>query len=517
MKILKGDYLKSRINNNDMTDDSSAPAGIPAADGFFMPGEFEPHAGCIMVWPERPGSWIYGAKAARRAFADVIAAIAESEKVYVAANESCLASAIEVLFDRQSRPGKRAGTFCWDEETAGCGTSAGDEEAASCEIFVGREKSAGDEMIAGRRTGGDDMKGSQAQMDGGCREPSLWRRNVEIFIAETDDAWARDIAPTFVVKTSRQTEDAQAENRLPREKNMVQSGNPARRVRAVNWEFNAWGGAVDGLYASWEKDNAFAKYFCGKYGYKFYDAAPFVLEGGSIHSDGEGTVLVTESCLLSAGRNPSLAKEQIEEQLKHYLGAKKILWLPRGIYQDETNEHVDNVCAFLRPGEVVLAWTDNQDDPQYPLSAACMEYLAQATDAKGRKLTIHKLPVPDIPVCITEEELKGYAFEEGEDEREAGERLAASYVNFYFSNGAVVMPVFGGENEESDRRAVMLMEQWNPKRKVIPVAARDILVGGGNIHCITQQIPAGISEGCSAVTEDMTVSQDRLAGTPEMP
>lgn len=361
------------------------------------------------------------------------------------------------------------------------------------------------------------MKGSQAQMDGGCREPSSWRRNVEIFIAETDDAWARDIAPTFVVKTSRQTEDAQAENRLPREKNMAQSGNPARRVRAVNWEFNAWGGAVDGLYASWEKDNAFAKYFCGKYGYEVYDAAPFVLEGGSIHSDGEGTVLVTESCLLSAGRNPSLAREQIEERLRRYLGAKKVLWLPRGIYQDETNEHVDNVCAFLRPGEVVLAWTDNRDDPQYPLSAACMEYLAQVTDAKGRKLTIHKLPVPDIPVCITEEELKGYAFEEGEDEREAGERLAASYVNFYFSNGAVVMPVFGGENEESDRRAVMLMEQWNPERKVIPVAARDILVGGGNIHCITQQIPAGISESCSAVTEDMKVSQDRLAGTPEMP
>lgn len=493
MKILKGDYLKSGINNDDMTDDSSAPAGTPAADGFFMPGEFEPHVGCIMIWPERPGSWIYGAKAARRAFANVIAAVAESEKVYVAVNESSLASAIEVLFDGQSRPGKRAGTFCWDEEAAG------------------------HEANAGRRTGGDDMKGSQAQMDGGCREPSSWRRNVEIFIAETDDAWARDIAPTFVVKTSRQTEDAQAENRLPREKNMAQSGNPARRVRAVNWEFNAWGGAVDGLYASWEKDNAFAKYFCGKYGYEVYDAAPFVLEGGSIHSDGEGTVLVTESCLLSAGRNPSLAREQIEERLRRYLGAKKVLWLPRGIYQDETNEHVDNVCAFLRPGEVVLAWTDNRDDPQYPLSAACMEYLAQVTDAKGRKLTIHKLPVPDIPVCITEEELKGYAFEEGEDEREAGERLAASYVNFYFSNGAVVMPVFGGENEESDRRAVMLMEQWNPERKVIPVAARDILVGGGNIHCITQQIPAGISESCSAVTEDMKVSQDRLAGTPEMP
>lgn len=460
MKILKDDYLKSEINNNDVTKDSSASAGTPAADGFFMPGEFEPHAGCIMIWPERPGSWIYGAKAARRAFADVVAAIAESEKVYVAAGKSSLASAIAVLFDGQSRPGKRAGTFCWDE------TADGHETAAA------------------------------------------WRRNVEIFIAETDDAWARDIAPTFVVKLSQRKEDAPTENRRLCGKNTAQPGNSARWVRAVNWEFNAWGGAVDGLYASWEKDNAFAKYFCGKYGYEVYDAAPFVLEGGSIHSDGEGTVLVTESCLLSAGRNPSLTKEQIEEHLKQYLGAKKVLWLPRGIYQDETNEHVDNVCAFLRPGEVVLAWTDKRDDPQYPLSAACMEYLARETDAKGRKLTVRKLPIPDIPVCITEEEFRGYAFEEGEDEREAGERLAASYVNFYFSNGAVVMPVFGGDNEESDRRAVMLMEQWNPGRKVIPVAARDILVGGGNIHCITQQIPAGLPESRSAVTEDMTVSQE---------
>lgn len=369
----------------------------PEEDGFFMPGEFEPHRGCILIWPERPGSWIYGAVAARKAFRNVIAAIAESEKVYVAVGEKGMESAKEMLLE-----------------------------------------------------GTDDA----------------WRENVELFHAETDDAWARDVAPTFLV-----------------------SGQ--RIVRAVNWEFNAWGGAVDGLYASWEKDNAFAGFFAEKYGYEYYDAAPFVLEGGSIHSDGEGTVLVTESCLLSRGRNPGLSKAEIEERLKQYLGAEKVLWLPRGIYLDETNEHVDNVCAFIRPGEVVLAWTDNETDPQYLLSKQCLDYLEQERDARGRKLIVHKLPIPDVPVCITEEELAGYDFEEGEDEREAGERLAASYVNFYFSNGAVVMPVFGGENEESDRRAVSMMERLVPERKVIPVYARDILVGGGNIHCITQQIPAG--------------------------
>ena len=371
-------------------------------DGFYMPGEFEAHQGCIMIWPERPGSWIYGARAARVAFRNVIAAIAKSERVYVAVSERARASAEELL----------------------CKNASNED----------------------------------------------WQKNVELFTAETDDAWARDVAPTFVI---------------------TKGGISTIKVRAINWEFNAWGGNVDGLYASWEKDNAFASFFAKKYGYEICDASPFVLEGGSIHSDGEGTVMVTESCLLSAGRNPGLSKGEIEERLKQYLGAKKVLWLPRGIYMDETNEHVDNVCAFLRPGEVVLAWTDHEDDPQYALSKRCLDYLEAERDAKGRKLVIHKLPIPDMPVCLTEEEVDGYAFEEGEDEREVGERLAASYVNFYFSNDAVVMPVFGGENEASDKRAVELMRQWNPEREVIPIYARDILVGGGNIHCITQQIPAG--------------------------
>lgn len=367
--------------------------------GFLMPGEFEPHEGCIMIWPERPGSWRNGAREARRAFRDVICAIAESEHVYVAVSKTSRASAKELL--------------------------------------CGKEQ---------------------------------WQKNVTLFAAETEDAWARDVAPTFVRK---------------------EDGKNPPQICAVNWEFNAWGGTVDGLYASWEKDNAFAGLFADRFGYELIDAAPFVLEGGSVHSDGEGTVLVTEACLLSAGRNPKFSREEIEERLQYYLGAEKVLWLPRGIYMDETNEHVDNVCAFLKPGEVVLAWTDDTSDPQYALSKQCLDYLEGVRDAKGRSITVHKLPIPTHPVCLLEAEVEGYAFEEGEDEREIGERLAASYVNFYFSNEAVVMPVFGGENEESDMHAVALMKQWNPGRKVIPVYARDILTGGGNIHCITQQIPAG--------------------------
>lgn len=217
-----------------------------------------------------------------------------------------------------------------------------------------------------------------------------------------------------------------------------------------------------------------------------YDAQHFVLEGGSIHSDGEGTVLVTEACLLSAGRNPRMSKEQIEEELKAYLGAKKILWIPRGIYQDETNEHVDNICAFVRPGEVVLAWTEDKEDPQYGLSRASLEALRSQRDAAGRELKVHLLPIPENPVRITEQELAGFSFEEGEDMREAGERLAASYVNFYISNHGVVVPQFGDAN---DRKAVDILKGLFPGRTVYPVPARAVLVGGGNIHCITQQIP----------------------------
>ena len=371
-------------------------SSTPKQDVFRMPAEFEEHEGCIIVWPQRPGSWSFGADAACAAFTAVIKAIAASEQVYVAC-------------DKRSKHWQRA-----------------------------------ERMLAGLV-------------------------NVELLDIPTDDSWARDIGPTFVVQDT-------AEGRV---------------VRGINWRFNAWGGEVDGLYPDYEQDDAFAAAFAKTKGYELYEAAPFVLEGGSIHADGEGTAMVTASCLLSAGRNPKLTQAQIEDKLKEYLNVEKVLWLPRGIYNDETNEHVDNVCAFIRPGEVVLAWTDKEDDPQYALSKASLDYLEQATDAKGRKIIVHKLPVPAVPVCITEDEVAGFDFVEGEDMREAGERLAASYVNFYFSNDSVVLPAFGGENAASDAQAAAILAQLCPERRIVQIPARAILTGGGNIHCITQQIPKG--------------------------
>ncbi len=358
---------------------------LPAADGFRMPAEYEPHSGCVMVWPVRPGSWPYGAKEAQRAFSQIAQIIAKSETVRMLVP-----------------PGKT-------------------EEARA-----------------------------------------LLGEQIRIAEIETDDAWARDIGPTCVV-------------------------NDAGEVRGIDWQFNAWGGAVDGLYAHWEKDNAAAAQICDLLGIRCYDAQNFVLEGGAIHTDGEGTLLVTSASLLSAGRNPQRSKAQIEETLKAYLGAEKIIWLPHGIVNDETNEHIDNMCAFVRPAEVVLAWTEDRNDPQWAPSYEALDVLERERDAKGRKIRVHRLPVPKKPVCITEKDLAGLAFGEGEDVREAGERLAASYVNFYISNSAVLVPQFADEN---DGQALRILGELFPERTIVPVDARPIIVGGGNIHCITQQIPA---------------------------
>lgn len=288
-------------------------------------------------------------------------------------------------------------------------------------------------------------------------------KNISVHVIQTDDAWARDTGPTCVI-------------------------NDEGAVRGIDWKFNAWGGDYDGLYTDYDNDDKVAPNVCNLLGIDCYDARPFVLEGGSIHSDGEGTVLVTSSCLLSKGRNPGLTKQEIEDKLKSYLGAQKIIWLPRGIEGDETNEHVDNVCAFVRPAEVVLAWTDDENDQQWGPSNETLSVLENETDAKGRKFIVHKLPIPSNPVCITKQELDSLDFEEGEDERGEGERLAASYVNFYIANKGIIVPQFGDDNDEV---AVTILRQLFPDREIYPIYARSIIVGGGNIHCITQQIPLG--------------------------
>lgn len=355
----------------------------PAADGFRMPGEFEPHSGCWMAWPERTDNWRLGSKPAQEAYAAVATAIAASEPVTMAV--------------------------------------------------------------------------SDAQFEN-CR--ALLPPEVRIVEISTDDAWLRDTGPTFVV-----------------------DGNGRRR--GVDWKFNAWGGTAGGLYSSWERDDRVAAKVLEIEGSDRY-RAPLVLEGGAIHVDGEGTVLTTEECLLNPNRNPALSREQIERVLLDYLGAEKVIWLGAGVFEDETDGHVDNLACFARPGTVLLTWTDDEDDPQHQISRDARERLEAATDAGGRSLEVLLLPSPG-PLEISAEEAEGVDAAEGTIPRRAGDRLAASYVNFYLGNSRIVYPLLDPRHDEE---AATILRRVFPEREVVGVPAREILLGGGNVHCITQQVPA---------------------------
>jgi len=285
---------------------------------------------------------------------------------------------------------------------------------------------------------------------------------VRVVEISNNDAWCRDTGPTFVI-------------------------NSKGDVRGIDWTFNAWGGLNGGLYFPWQYDDQVAGKILGIEQLPRYRTEGFVLEGGAIHVDGEGTLLTTEECLLNANRNPHLNREQIEEILAQYLGINKVLWLKEGIFNDETDGHVDNMACFVKPGEVVLAWTDDQSDPQYARSKAALDYLEACTDAKGRKLKVHKLPLPK-PITASDDEYATVDATLNATAREANARLAGSYINFYLCNGGLIMPTFDDPN---DKVAADILQQLYPDHQVVTVPGREILLGGGNIHCITQQQPAG--------------------------
>ena len=219
-----------------------------------------------------------------------------------------------------------------------------------------------------------------------------------------------------------------------------------------------------------------------------YRPDDFVLEGGSIHVDGEGTVLTTEMCLLSEGRNPDLTKEQIEDYLKEYLGIEKVLWIKDGIDPEETNGHIDDVACFVRPGEVACIWTDDEDNPFYEAAHAAYDTLSNATDAKGRQLKVHKLTMPKVPTYMTQEEVDAIDVVEGTLPRTVDDVCIASYMNFLIVNGAVILPQY---DDEYDELAVKQVQEMFPDHEVVGVPTREVAYGGGNIHCITQQQPAG--------------------------
>jgi agmatine deiminase len=390
----EGDWVGHKLDSR-RSAQSSASASVqwrrvsatldstPAADGFWMPGEFERHAGCWMAWPERSDNWRLGAEPARAVFAQVAEAIGACEPVTMAVSDAHFENCRDVLSDA-----------------------------------------------------------------------------VRVVELSSDDVWMRDVGPTFVVDSDG-------------------------RRRGVDWHFNAWGGLCGGLYLHWDRDERVAQKVLEIEHADRY-RAPIVLEGGAIHSDGEGTILTTEECLLNPNRNPELDRERIERTLHDYLGAEKVIWLGRGLHGDETDGHVDNLACFVRPGVVLLSYTDDDSDAQHAISRDALERLDAARDARGRSLEVIRLPSPR-PLVIAAEEAAGVDSVAGTRPRRAGSLIPASYVNFYLATTRVVLPLL---DERHDDEAVELLRGCFPEREVVGVPAREILLGGGNVHCITQHVPA---------------------------
>ncbi|KAL0020071.1 hypothetical protein WJX79_003089 [Trebouxia sp. C0005] len=295
-----------------------------------------------------------------------------------------------------------------------------------------------------------------------------------------NDGWARDWGPSCVVKDDPKT--------------------GKRVVAGTHWDFDSYGGTIKKQLGmptqvpDWTKDNAAGRKILQHHGLQVFEA-PIHLEGGSIHTDGEGTLICTEECLLHPSRNPSLGREGIEKALKEYLGLKKIIWLWKGMAGDDaiTNGHVDNLACFVRPGVVALSWTDDVNDPQHEISLDAYNRLTGTPDAKGRNIEVIKVPVP-YPLFRTHKEANGVHpdhIEKGFCPRIPGERLPASYINHYVANGGAVVPRFGGYSADRDAEAVRILQKaYGPERKVVNVFSREILLNAGNVHCITQQNPA---------------------------
>ncbi len=255
------------------------------------------------------------------------------------------------------------------------------------------------------------------------------------------EPWCRDHGPIFVVRDAG-----------------------GRRERAVvDWGYNAWGGK----YPPFDLDDAVPRHVAGLRGLPLFSPG-IVMEGGSLDVNGCGTVLTTESCLLNSNRNPSLSKKQIEIVLSDYLGVSQILWLGDGIVGDDTDGHVDDLSRFVSADTVVTVVEDDPADENYGLLRDNLDRLKGFRDLSGKPFRIIELPMP------------------GRLERE-GQRLPASYANFYIANDVVVAPTF---RQPNDARAMTILQTCFPDRRVVGIDSTDLIWGLGSFHCISQQEPA---------------------------
>ncbi len=262
---------------------------------------------------------------------------------------------------------------------------------------------------------------------------------VEFFHVTTNEPWCRDHGPIFLKRKETPS------------------------LVAVNFGFNAWGYKL----SPFEDDDEAATFMAEKIGIPSLDCGEFILEGGSIDVNGQGTLLTTESCLLNANRNPDLTREDIEQKLRDWIGIKQILWLGDGIEGDDTDGHVDDITRFVSADTVVTVVEEDEDDPNYePLQVNYERLHGMALD-NGDPLRVIKLP---MPARIARD----------------GQRLPASYANFYIGNSVVLLPVYNCTN---DAWAVSVLKEAFPDRKIVPIDSRELIWGLGSFHCLTQQQP----------------------------
>jgi agmatine deiminase len=262
---------------------------------------------------------------------------------------------------------------------------------------------------------------------------------VEYFHIPTDEPWCRDHGPIFVKR------------------------DKSPKLAVLNFGFNAWGYKL----SPFDEDNAVPPAIAKALGLPIFNFEHFILEGGSIDTNGQGTLLTTESCLLNPNRNPTLDRTAIEKKLRDKLGVKKILWLGDGIEGDDTDGHVDDITRFVGPSTVITAVEEDEHDPNFEPLQQNLDRLHTMRLADGEPLHVLTLP---MPTRIMRE----------------GQRLPASYANFYIANSVVLLPVF---NEHNDAWAVSALHEAFPTRRIVPIDCRELIWGLGAFHCLTQQQP----------------------------
>ncbi len=366
----------------------------PAALGYRMPAEWEPHDATWLAWPHNRSDWPGKFEAVPWIYAEIVRHLVRVERVNILVNDEAgeaearqVLVRSHVLHEKASAPGKPAG-------------------------------------------------------------------NVRFFRIPTNRGWTRDFGPIFLRRDSRQR------------------GLPP--LAATAWRFNAWA-----KYDDWQLDTLAGAAIASGLRVPVWqpelrlkgEPHRVVLEGGSIDVNGRGTLITTEECLLSdvQQRNRGLSREQLEELFADYLGIEKVIWLERGIAGDDTHGHVDDITRFAGPRTVVTAYEPDEDDPNHEPLRENFRWLKKSSDQSGKPLKVVKLPMP-----------KPVFFE--------GQRLPASYANFYIANNLVLVPVYGDTN---DRVALDVLAELFSDREVVGIYCRDFIWGLGALHCMTQQQPAG--------------------------